>query len=78
MHFCRKDTFHDIRRTVKTNMLSAGVEKVYRDKIVGHTLQGMDLNYLVPSEDDLRMAMQKYTDWLDDQLKKVKVDAQLG
>jgi len=59
-------------------MLSAGVEKVYRDKIVGHTLQGMDLNYLVPSEDDLRMAMQKYTDWLDDQLKKVKVDAQLG
>jgi integrase len=45
--------FHDIRRTVKTNMLSAGVDKVYRDTILGHSLQGMDVHYMAPSEDDL-------------------------
>jgi integrase len=61
-------TFHDIRRTVKTNMLSAGVDKVYRDTILGHSLHGMDIHYLVPSEDDLHRAMSKYTEWLDGQL----------
>lgn len=34
--------FHDIRRTVKTNMLAAGVQKEYRDIMLGHSLQGMD------------------------------------
>jgi integrase len=34
--------FHDIRRTVKTNMLNAGIDKVYRDVISGHSLPGMD------------------------------------
>jgi hypothetical protein len=46
-------TFHDIRRTVKTNMLNAGVDKVHRDLILGHSLQGMDVYYLAPSENDL-------------------------
>lgn len=64
-------TFHDIRRTVKTNMLSAGVDKVYRDTILGHSLQGMDVHYLVPSEDDLHRAMAKYTEWLDGQIADV-------
>lgn len=36
-------TFHDIRGTVKTNMLSSGVDKVYRDTILGHSLHGMDV-----------------------------------
>ncbi len=58
-------TFHDIRRTVKTNMLSAGVDKVYRDTILGHSLQGMDVHYMAPSEDDLHQAMRQYTEWLD-------------
>ncbi len=40
--------FHDLRRTVKTNMLSAGVDKVYRDTILGHSLQGMDVHYMAP------------------------------
>ena len=61
-------TFHDIRRTVKTNMLSGGVDKVYRDTILGHSLQGMDVHYMAPSEEDLHRAMAKYTEWLDGQL----------
>lgn len=62
-------TFHDIRRTVKTNMLSAGVDKVYRDTILGHSLQGMDVHYMSPSEEDLHRAMSKYTAWLDAQMQ---------
>jgi integrase len=61
-------TFHDIRRTVKTNMLKAGVIKEYRDMILGHSLQGMDVHYIVEDESILREAMKKYTDWLDNQL----------
>jgi len=60
-------TFHDIRRTVKTNMLNAGVDKVHRDIILGHSLHGMDVHYMSPSEDDLHRAMARYTEWLDSQ-----------
>jgi integrase len=63
--------FHDIRRTVKTNMLSAGVDKVYRDTILGHSLKGMDIYYMSPSEDDLHRAMAKYTEWIDGQIADV-------
>lgn len=59
--------FHDLRRTVKTNMLNAGVDKVHRDLILGHSLQGMDIHYMAPSEEDLHQAMAKYTNWLDKQ-----------
>jgi len=41
-------------KTVKTNMQAAGVSKVFRDLILGHSLQAMD----------------KYTRWLDDQIAK--------
>ena len=61
-------TFHDIRRTVKTGMLEAGVDKVYRDLILGHSLQGMDVYYLAPTDDSLRQAMNKYTKWLDEKI----------
>ncbi len=64
-------TFHDIRRTVKTNMLSAGVDKVYRDTILGHSLHGMDVHYMAPSEEDLHRAMAVYTAWLDAQIQGV-------
>lgn len=71
----RKDpkgfVFHDIRSTVKTNMLRAGVDKALRDVILGHSLQGMDAFYLKPSDDDLHGAMGKYTTWLDNQLTQV-------
>jgi integrase len=64
-------TFHDLRRTVKTNMLSAGVDKVYRDTILGHSLHGMDVHYMAPSEEDLHRAMDIYTAWIDAQIKVV-------
>ena len=63
--------FHDIRRTVKTNMLRAGVDKVYRDLILGHSLKGMDVHYMAPSEDSLKEAMDKYTLWLDAQIDNI-------
>lgn len=71
-------TFHDIRRTTKSNMVSAGIEKVHRDTILGHSLQGMDIHYVVPKEEDLTEAMRRYTSWVEKQLKiakaKVKKD----
>jgi integrase len=70
--------FHDIRRTVKTNMLSAGIDKVYRDMILGHSLRGMDVHYMSPSEDDLHRAMARYTEWLDSQLILQSVDHSVG
>ena len=52
-------------------MLEAGVDRVYRDKILGHSLQGMDVHYLATSEDTLKQAMDKYTRWIDDQISNV-------
>ncbi|NIO21725.1 MAG: tyrosine-type recombinase/integrase, partial [Candidatus Aenigmarchaeota archaeon] len=45
--------FHDIRGTVKTNMLLAGVDKEMRDVVLGHSLPGMDKHYIekrIPDE----------------------------
>jgi len=67
-------TFHDIRRTVKTNMVNAGVDQVHRDIILGHSLHGMDAHYIAPSEEDLHRAMGQYTRWLDGQLSVQSVD----
>lgn len=67
-------TIHDIRRTVKTNMLIAGVDKVFRDTILGHSLQGMDAHYISLDDKALKHAMGRYTTWLDDQLKLQNVD----
>lgn len=64
-------TFHDIRRTFKSNLLKAGVRKALRDAIVGHTLQGMDRNYLVITEGDLLEAMNQFTEWWERELEKV-------
>jgi integrase len=66
--------FHDLRRTVKTNMVNAGVDQVHRDIILGHSLHGMDVHYMAPSEDDLHRAMARYTEWLDSQLNLQSVD----
>jgi integrase len=63
-------TFHDIRRTVKTHLLYAGVDKVRRDAIVGHSLKGMDLYYIVLSDKSLRQAMDQYTVWLDGEIEE--------
>jgi integrase len=67
-------TFHDLRRTAKTNMLKAGIEKEYRDTILGHSLKGMDVHYLVLDEKSLAEAMNKFTKWVDGQLESANVD----
>ena len=66
--------FHDLRASVKTNMLQAGIDKVFRDVFLGHTLTGMDSHYLRPTEDNLKKAMEAYTWWLDNQIKNASVD----
>ena len=53
------------------HMLTAGIQKEYRDKILGHSLKGMDRHYIVPSEDDLKTEMDQYTNWLDSQVEAV-------
>jgi integrase len=63
--------FHDIRASVKTGFVKAGVDKTIRDVILGHALQGMDKYYIRPSDEDLRQAMDQYTKWLDDQINEV-------
>ena len=70
-------TFHDIRRTVKTNMLNAGIDKAYRDTILGHSLKGMDVHYIAPDESDLKRAMDSFTEWLDGELQLSSVDQTL-
>ena len=69
-------TIHDLRRTVKTNMLDAGVDKVYRDLILGHSLKGMDVHYIAHSDETLKRAMDKYTKWLDKKLADAAVGQQ--
>ncbi len=67
-------TFRDLRRTLKTNMLNAGIDQVYRDLIVGHKLKGMDIHYLAVKEDVLKDRMEQFTQWLDGQLNSANVD----
>jgi hypothetical protein len=52
-------------------MVKAGVNKVYRDLILGHSLQGLDLNYIVENglEDEMRQAMNQYAEWLEARMK---------
>ncbi|MDM8536580.1 hypothetical protein QUF70_07500 [Desulfobacterales bacterium HSG17] len=42
-------------------MVTAGVDKIYRDAILGHSSQGMDVHYVVPNDETLTSAMEKYT-----------------
>ena len=54
-------------------MLNAGVDQVHRDIMLGHSLHGMDVHYMSPSEDDLHRAMRKYTEWLDAKCKVLTI-----
>jgi integrase len=63
--------FRDIRRTVKSNMLEAGVDEAYRDAILGHSKKGMDKFYIDIKPATITKAMQKYTAWLDGELQCV-------
>ena len=55
-------------------MLKAGLEKEYRDTILGHSLKGMDVHYLVIDDKVLTEAMSKFTKWIDGQLESANVD----
>ena len=55
-------------------MVAAGVDKVYRDTILGHSLKGMDVHYVVPTDGTLINAMTKYTEWLGHQIEVVSAN----
>lgn len=61
----------DFRKTFKSNMLRAGVDKTYRDKIVGHSLKGMDVHYIIINDDDLKNAMDIFTNYVDKEIESV-------
>jgi len=67
--------FHDLRASAKTNMLEAGIDKAFRDKLVGHSLPGMDAYYLRIKDKHLREAMDRYTSWLEAQIEVVLANA---
>ena len=57
-----------------TSMLLAGVDKVHRDAILGHSLKGMDARYIVVSDASLTRAMDQYTKWFDREVVSASVD----
>lgn len=59
---------------MKTNMLKAGIEKEYRDLILGHSLKGIDAHYLAVDEKSLKQAMDRYTEWVDKKLQAVSAN----
>jgi len=57
-----------VQRSGNENLDEAGVDKVRRDVIVGHSLKGMDVHYIVLSDESLQEAMDRYTQWLDERI----------
>lgn len=46
-------------------MLKAGIDEVFRNIILGHTLNGMGRHYMQPEEYELIEPIKKYTEYLD-------------
>lgn len=45
--------------------------KTYRDAVFGHRLGGMDVHYIVITDEALTKAMEIYTEWLDQKVADV-------
>ena len=63
-------TFHDIRTTVKTNMLNASVDGTFRDALLGHSRKGMDKHYIQIDPKDLSSHLAVYERWLNESVRQ--------